>query len=83
MTIASPKHPADHPDRIVDCEFAMEPAFQAFAAEAIAAGWSEHDVSTALLNLAVANVKGIMSHFATEADIATAKKMIRAMKGKP
>jgi hypothetical protein len=60
----------------------LERSFDAIAAEAAAASWSEHYVSTALLNLAVAHVKGIMAKFATEADITTATKMVRAMKGK-
>jgi hypothetical protein len=83
MSIKSPKHPADHPDRIIDCEFAMEPLFQAMAVDALAAGWSEEDVSSAMLNLAVAQIKGMLADKATNAEISVARQMLKAMKGDP
>jgi hypothetical protein len=81
MRIAPPKHPADHPDRIIDCEFAMEPSFQAMAEEAIAAGWTEDDVAQGLLNLAAAHIRGLAAERRTASDIRVAKQMIKAMKG--
>ena len=50
--IAAPKRDDHYPDRSLDCRFALEPAFQYLAERAQAAGWSEDDVSTALLELA-------------------------------
>jgi hypothetical protein len=81
MSIKAPKHPEDHPDRVIDCEFAMEPMFQAMAVEALAAGWTEEDVSSAMLNLAAAQIRAMTAERKTAADIATATKMVRAMKG--
>jgi hypothetical protein len=81
VTIKSPKHPVDHPDRVIDCERAIEPLFQAMAVEALAIGWSEEDVSAAMLNLAVAQIKTIMADKATDVEIQIANQMFNAMKG--
>lgn len=81
MAIKGPKLPIDHPERIVECQFTMEPLFQAAAVEALAAGWTESDVATAMLNLAVAQIKGNMANRATEAEISVARGMFKSMKG--
>ena len=82
MSIASPKHPVDHPDRIIDCEFAMEPMFQAMAAEALAAGWTEDDVASAMLNLSAAQIRAMAADRQTRSDIGVAVQMVKAMKAK-
>lgn len=83
MSINPPQHPSDHPDRIIDCEFAMEPEFQALAHRAEAAGWSADDVSTAMANLAIAQIKAVVAEQRTDADVKLAVQLIRTMKGKP
>ncbi|MDW9359757.1 hypothetical protein [Sinorhizobium medicae] len=51
MKIARPKRPTTDPDRHLDCEEAIEAAFQAVAAAAEAAGWTRHETA-ALISLA-------------------------------
>jgi hypothetical protein len=53
--IEPPKTAAHHPDRGVDCEFALEPAFQVLVDEAERAGWSPAEVRRALIGLADAH----------------------------
>jgi hypothetical protein len=81
VTIKGPKHPADHPDRVIDCERAIETLFQAMAVEALAAGWNEDDVSAAMLNLAVAQIKGNMADKMSGNEVRVAVQMIKAIKG--
>lgn len=73
--IASPKRTDDYTDRGIDCQFAMEPAFQALLRQAEATGWTEDDVAYAVLELAGNNIKGIIADSKTEKQIAVAKWM--------
>lgn len=70
--IAQPKRPDEYDDRNLDCQFAMEPAFQALLRQAEAAGWSEEDAAFAALDLAKSNIKGILADRQTDADIQSA-----------
>jgi hypothetical protein len=54
--IPSPTLAADHPDREIDCEFYLEPTFQALAEASVAAGWTEDEVDSALIGLARARI---------------------------
>lgn len=72
--IAPPKHGPDDPDRGIDCEFSLEPAFQAMADQAEAAGWTEDEVSCALLGLAKARIMMLIENRKTEAGISDARK---------
>lgn len=73
--IAPPKRPDDYADRNIDCQFAMEPAFQELLRQAEAAGWTEDDVAYATLELAGHNIKGIMADRQTEKQVQVAKWM--------
>lgn len=59
--IAAPDTTNDYADRAIDCQFALEPAFQKVARQALAAGWTQDDVSAAMLELAKAQIKGIIA----------------------
>lgn len=74
MTITPPKRPDDYADRGLDCEFAIEPVFQAMAHAAEEAGWSEDEVAAAFLALSAAHIKGIMADRKTFADMQDALK---------
>jgi hypothetical protein len=50
--VPPPPLPPDDPDRALDCELHLEPAFDELADQALAAGWSEDEVESALLSLA-------------------------------
>jgi hypothetical protein len=52
VVIASPPAGADIPDRSLDCEFALEPAFLALVSVAQAAGWKTLEIDLALMSLA-------------------------------
>ena len=54
--ILPPKKSIGHPDRGVDCEDALRPAFQSLISQAEAAGWTAEEIESALLNLANDNI---------------------------
>lgn len=49
---SAPRLPIGHPERIFDCEMALEEEFRALADRAETAGWSRGEVATALQSLA-------------------------------
>jgi hypothetical protein len=51
--VLSPKSPF-HPDREVDCLFALVPAFRGLVQTAEDAGWTEEEVASSLLALVYA-----------------------------
>ena len=60
-TISAPKHEPGSDDYNLDCQSAMERAFQAVAAQAEASGWDKGEVAYALLELARFNLKGMIA----------------------
>lgn len=72
--IKPPPRPDDYASRALDCEFSMEPAFQALARQAQEAGWTEDDVASALIALAMANMRGIIADRKSLADMRSALK---------
>ena len=50
--IPPPPLPPGDPDRAIECETHLEPAFDELAEEALAQGWSEDEVEAALVGLA-------------------------------
>jgi hypothetical protein len=44
--------PVPDPDRVLNCEFELEGAFNELAERALAVGWSDDEVEAALLSLA-------------------------------
>lgn len=49
--IAAPKAPGDYPDRLLDCETALEAAFQDLIALASESGWTPGEILQVLLGL--------------------------------
>lgn len=74
MIIPAPRFPEDHPDRAIDCQFQLEPAFQDLVMRAVAAGWTEDDVATAMVDLAHNHLRGIIADRKTQADIDAARE---------
>lgn len=56
MTIDAPRHGPDHPDRHIDCQKALERAFQILVEGAVNAGWTEAEAVAAIVELADAHV---------------------------
>jgi hypothetical protein len=71
--IEPPKVAAHHPDRGIDCEFALEAAFQALVNTAEMAGWSATEVSAALISLADAHELGRRANAETDEQIRSAE----------
>ena len=72
--IAAPKPETDISDRTLDCEFALEPAFQALAEAAERVGWRAEDVASALVNLADCHVLARAANADTDAMIERVRK---------
>lgn len=54
-TIAEPRCAADHPDRGLHCQRALQPAVQELIESAATVGWTNDDIAYALLKLARAH----------------------------
>jgi hypothetical protein len=67
--IEPPKIAAHYPDRGIDCEFALEPAFQAMVNAAERALWSATEVYAALISLADAHDLGRKANVETDEQI--------------
>ena len=74
MIIDPPERPTDHPDRGLECEGAMEPAFQELARQATAAGWNADEIAAALLSLAKNHVLGLLAKAEMDAAIARLRR---------
>lgn len=70
MEIAPPKHNGPYPDRDIDCQQAIENAFQELMENIVAAGWGPLEISEAIGQLAVSDrlaredVAGFDAHLA-------------------
>lgn len=62
-----PRHHANHPDRKIDCEFELEPGFQALVREAVSAGWSAQEAYLAIISLCENHAIGDLHDDAVEA----------------
>ena len=60
-TVAAPKHDITHPEADIECQSALQPAFQELLRESVRAGWDESLASRALIGLASANLKEIVA----------------------
>lgn len=50
----APRVPGNYPDREVECQMAVEPAFQAIIDEAVRNGWERSEVLMALYEVSLA-----------------------------
>ena len=50
----TPRAPGNYPDREVDCQMAVEPAFQAVIDDAVSSGWERSEVLIALYEVSLA-----------------------------
>lgn len=51
-TISRPVVSADHPDRYANCQESLREVFQSVLDRAVAAGWGEPEVASAIVELA-------------------------------
>lgn len=58
--IQSPLLPDGSPDRPINCEVALEPAFEALVKASLVRGWSAQEVSETLLKLATEHAETVM-----------------------
>ena len=73
MKIHPPRHSADHPDRALECAFALEPAFAKLEADAMAAGWTSDEVAIALMDLAKGALLALAENRRSQAAIDVAR----------
>ncbi|GLS35122.1 hypothetical protein GCM10010869_07100 [Mesorhizobium tianshanense] len=73
IAIVQPSCPADHPDRGLQCQLALEPTFQELVERAAESGWSEDEIAYALLELAGARLKSNSANRETERAIDRAR----------
>jgi hypothetical protein len=57
---------AEHPDRVIDCEFYLAPLLAELAEYAMARGWSAMEVDAALTNLARDRILSHVERMGTE-----------------
>lgn len=72
--ICKPAMSVDDPDRFLECQDAMDIAFQDLANRAVAAGWSEREVAAALVDLADNHMLMHDANADTEAALAKLKR---------
>lgn len=73
--IRPPRHPTDYPDRLLNCEEALEPTLHRMMGLATAAGWTPKEIRRAIRRL-------VGAHKCTEEDVAKLEAdlaIIRAM----
>jgi len=68
-SITPPRSSTQDPDRLLDCQMAMEDAFQQLAEAAEAVGWTADEVALALVELAGNHVLARMANAETSAAI--------------
>nr|WP_236952504.1 hypothetical protein [Mesorhizobium loti] len=79
--ISRPREANDYPDRVIDCQEAMEPGFQAIVDCMLEAGWSRGETLRSLRRLIAADNMTQKENARTETQLAIARAMMRA--GKP
>lgn len=75
MNIAPPRRPNSHPDRLIDCQEAIESAFQDLMENVTAAGWGPEEVAASIKQLAWAYLRTLEENAKTEAVIEWAKRL--------
>lgn len=71
--IHPPRLPKDHPDHLLSCEEALEPAFLELMDAAIVAGWDSSEAASAITALADAYVLSRRANAATDAAVKESK----------
>lgn len=74
--VTQPKRPMNHPDRVLDCEEAMEAAFQKVIEHAAAAGWSQQEATLGLIGLIQAHVNSMRENEKTDGAIAARRRRL-------
>ena len=76
--ISRPREANDYPDRVIDCQEAMEPGFQAIVDCMLEAGWSRGETLQSLKRLIAADNMTQKENARTETQLAIARAMMRA-----
>lgn len=76
--INPPRNQGDYPDRNIDCEEALEPAFQLLMADALSYGWSPAETRRALRKLIAAHKVMDIENAKVEASLALIRAATKA-----
>jgi hypothetical protein len=71
MEIPAPKIAVDHPDRALECQFQLQPAFQELSRRARAAGWTASEVAVALVDLGINDLKAMIADQRSQQNLLT------------
>lgn len=74
--LTSPRFPARHPDRHIDCQEILEDRVITIVDDARAAGWSMEEIAVALVELADNMVLGHRANVNLEAALIAAETMV-------
>lgn len=72
--IPSPRSKVGDPDRSLDCQFAIEIAFQDLIAKAVTGGWGEPESCAAIIALAENHVLGLAENALVDEKIGLLKR---------
>lgn len=75
--IDPPRNQGDYPDRSIDCQQAMEPAFQLLMADMYATGWGPEETRKALWKLLAAHKMTGVENARVDAQLALVRAMER------
>lgn len=78
--ISPPRNQGQYPDRLIDCEEALEPMFLALMEEAFAHGWAPGETRRALRRLIAAHLQAGREVARLETDMALMRAMEKASK---
>ena len=70
-----PHLPRGHPDFPLECEEALQPAYDALVLRHMQGGWREEDVALAIEGLAQAHLDSLVANDATDREIRMARRM--------
>lgn len=77
--ITPPKLPAQHPDRTIENQVAIEPEFRALAEAAEVGGRSGEEVAVALLEVAIARIETTYANLDTDEVVRQATQRVAAV----
>lgn len=78
MMIDPPKRQEDYPDRLVDCEAALEPSLQDLIGLAFEHGWAPGETRKALYRVIAAHKRAEEENAKVETELAIMRAMERA-----
>ena len=74
MTFDPPKKPYQYPDRLIDCQVAIDEAFQEMWEDIAAAGWGREEIANAIYELTDNHLTGLRENETVDRWLSNAKQ---------